>query len=194
MEFLNKVTAQKFDGFEVHTFQINVPIGDCAIHLLVKDAPRYPTATGFDITKPLSEQAIAGKARLFQKPQHRRVVGAGKHGTVFRAILFDGGHDNTGAKYDGRVSAARIEKVIRKVIEKRYIIDNHDSTKGGDTQLVFDSWVVTHWDKDHYCGSLTMIRNDVYQRWFDKKPARCSYFKYDAQGNCLSVMYCPAWD
>jgi len=207
MEFLN-VSAETFGGFEVHTFQINVPIGDCAIHLLVKDTQRYPKHPNFDTTKPLAEQAVAGKARLFEPPQHRRVVGTGKRGTVVRAILFDGGHDNNGARYDGRVSAKRIEEVIREVIEKNYTIDNHDSDASsvaltparGDhrstnkTQLIFDSWVVTHWDKDHYCGSLTMIRNDVYKRWAAKEDARSSYFKYDAQGNCMSVMYCPAWE
>jgi hypothetical protein len=218
MDLLTKATVHKFDGFEVHTFQINVPLGDCAIHLLVKHAPRYDKAPGFDSTTPLPDQAVKGASTVgvFQLPQHRAVIGVGKRGTVFRALLFDGGHDNTGANYDGRASSFRIEKVIRD-IEANYIIDNHDATKGGDaaavagtpirdrlvpipkdkkTQLVFDSWVVTHWDRDHYCGSLTMIRNDVFDRWDNGTVAepRSSYMKYDANGKCLSVMYCPAWE
>ena len=205
-------TVQRFDGFEVHTFQINVPLGDCAIHLLVKNAPRYAKDPGFDATIPLPDQAVSEQVNIFELPQHRRVIGIGNRGTVYRALLFDGGHDNTGAGYDGRVTSQRIADVIKQ-IEQSYTINNHDANQGGDAasvaqtpvrglrpsnseQLVFDSWVVTHWDRDHYCGSLQMIHDDVFNRWNGgaQPEPRSSYMKYDANGKCLSVMYCPAWE
>ncbi|KAJ4287909.1 hypothetical protein N0V88_007529 [Collariella sp. IMI 366227] len=204
MELLKDATLERFDGFEVHTFQIHVPIGDCAIHLLVKNAARYAKPPGYDNTTPFPEQVVAGDARLFQLLHHRTVFRAGNCGTVVRAILFDGGHDNNGATYDGTEAAKAIKKVIKELIEPFYTIDNDaDEVAGTPTrlgapktnrnQLVFDSWVVTHWDRDHYCGSLTMIRDDVFERNTAGKGSRCSYMKYDGNGKCLSVMYCPAW-
>ncbi|KAK7420242.1 hypothetical protein QQX98_002897 [Neonectria punicea] len=186
-------------GFEVHTYQVNVPLGDCAIHLLVSNAPRY---------------YVPPNTQNGHLPKNRTVVSSAevgkdgkRYGLIHRAILFDGGHDNNGAGYSGAIASERISSVVQE-IEKYYCFAEEyltDSAKndlstpsrhqGQDykSQLMFDAIVITHWDRDHYCGSLQMIHDDLITRWDETNHPVSSYLKYNNNQACISTLYCPAW-
>ena len=215
----DKTGISRSTKLEVHTFQINVPVGDCAIHLLVKNAARFTVKTN---------------TPEWQLPKHRignpwaSTLGPAKRGTVIAALLFDGGFDAIGA-LGSTFSAERIEKAV-KDIEEDYIFDyeHHVNVTRQEIgvegtplrratvqeQLIFDAWIVTHWDRDHYCGSLRLIHDDLAKQRVDylaKKaadpqayqnagnpPFRSSYFRYgkpgaDGSPKCGSVLYCPSW-
>ena len=223
---------QRSKNLEVHTFQVNVPLGDCAIHLLVKDAAQY-TASGPQTVpeKDMSNRPQYGDDQSpptltyfpWDMPKHRRGAPrvrpgtTGKRGTVIAALLFDGGHDNIGV-IQSTIASKRIEKAI-KDIERDYRFDYKSSPNAKrqqigvegtplregyinrNRQLIFDAWIITHWDRDHYCGSVRMIHDDLVRQYNSKsktkKRLRSSYFRYstgldDAQ-SCGSVLYCPSW-
>ncbi|OOQ81923.1 hypothetical protein PEBR_40964 [Penicillium brasilianum] len=66
-----------------------------------------------------------------------------ERGEIHRAVLVDGGHD--GDNLEGEMAAEAIRHVI-EAIEDDF-----------GQKLQFDAWVVTHWDRDHYCGTLHML-------------------------------------
>ncbi|KAI1140724.1 hypothetical protein F5Y05DRAFT_423642 [Hypoxylon sp. FL0543] len=223
---VDRTTARLPNDWEVHTFQIGVPLGDCAIHLLVKNAVRYTHGDEFKVPPPPKKKTTKPDVLPLQQPMFRRIVelaekdlppSKGKktttrqgQGEVHAALLFDGGHDDDGPGYHGKRARASIERAISD-IEAQYTFNYvADDVKGTpkrakktkiDSQLIFDAWVVTHWDRDHYCGSLTMFRDDVFGRWSKVKPQTqakaekqvCSYFKYGEDGTCNSTLYCPVW-
>ncbi|KAJ3456206.1 hypothetical protein MRS44_016229 [Fusarium solani] len=96
-------------------------------------------------------------------------------GKILRSILMDGGNDGSASASH----AADIIEVSLKMIWARY-------DPAGPQEIKFDAWVVTHWDNDHWAGSLKM-----FQRNMDGN-GRSNRMKY--LGNTpLSHLYCPNW-
>lgn len=188
----------RYPGYEVHTFQVNVPIGDCSIHLLITNTPRhaveadYPAEDGpWDLPKHRQTTPLINRA---DSEKFRR-------GNVLRAILVDGGQDDE-INYRGYVASKRIQKAISDIELQYCMVHETDQIAGtprrnvaGNNQLIFDAWIVTHWDRDHYCGSLQMIHDDVRERWNDPQTLnRSSYFKYETNGKCQSTLYASSWE
>lgn len=190
--------VSRFQGYEVHTLQVNVPIGDCSIHLLV--------------TNTLRRKKKATDSMSSDLPKYRQPVPfidkadseTNKRGTVIKAILVDGGQDDE-VNYHGFVAAKRILRVISD-IESLYNFKHDENTVEGTplrsphhskaNQLVLDAWIVTHWDRDHWCGSLQMIHDDInagWERW-DAGQKLSSYFRYGQHNECLSTLYAATWD
>lgn len=207
-------TPFEYTGREVHTFQINVPVGDCAIHLLVKKTWRYPKETYVEPSTQNPNEVFD-----WDLPKHRRLIVHGKkRGTITRAILVDGGQDDT-PNNRGNLAAERIKKVIEAIeldYDFEYENNNFSGTQGrdknnasdiGSKQLMFDAWIVTHWDRDHWAGALQMIHDDIKERYQpaiepdaskDSLVAQdtgnlSTYFKYDDNGNCFSTLYAATW-
>lgn len=152
--------------YVVESFQIPVPGGDCSIHLLVENSPE--SDLGF------WQQNIHG-THTYETV--RKVAGQERRGNVVSAVLVDGGHDG-GTKFSGEHAANAI-KVALKELEKAF----------GDP-IEFTSWVVTHWDRDHYSGSLRMIIDDLQEKVDNNLPLQSKYMKYDGT-ECLTTLYCP---
>ncbi|KAK7419843.1 hypothetical protein QQZ08_010677 [Neonectria magnoliae] len=152
----------------VDTYQIGVPGGDCAIVLLVDQPP---------MRKRKDEES--------NHDYHHDVPflnDDGHKGTVLRAILVDGGHDGRPGYY-GKVAADKIEKTIQD-IESKYEFTNYNGQKG----LKFDAWIVTHWDRDHYCGALHLFWNSLLP------DGTSSRIRFDNEGVGRTTLYCPTWD
>ncbi|KAF4456074.1 hypothetical protein FALBO_15494 [Fusarium albosuccineum] len=62
------------NDWEVHTFQIGVPLGDCAIHLLVKNAVRYKHGVEFKVPDSTKEKTKKTDVPLFRLPMFRWIV------------------------------------------------------------------------------------------------------------------------
>ena len=136
--------------FEVHTYQVPVPSGDCAILLLVDN----------------------------YRGQHGRVL-------VEKAVLVDGGHDG-GHGVFGHNAAARIRDTVGNLTQQyTFMYDGVVSD-----QLKFDSWIVTHWDSDHYRGAVVFFLQDLVQT---QTKQQSSYMKYDQNNNPITRLYCPNW-
>ena len=149
----------------VDTFQITVPGGDCAIYLLVDGPPRC-VGSNFNFKGPGA---------------------GGKYGKVLKAILVDGGHDGRPGYYGEKAAKAIGETILD--IQKRYFLPNKAGLYDGkDNGLTFDAWIISHWDRDHYCGALHLF-------WQYTKPKeQCPFMKYDGEGKPLTTLYCPTWD
>lgn len=83
---------------------------------------------------------------------------------------------------DGSPSAEQAADIIEgslRVIRARY-----DQT--GSPVIKFDAWIVTHWDNDHWAGSLKM-----FQRSMDGH-GQSDRMKYDNH-KPLTHLYCPNW-
>lgn len=100
---------------QVHSWHINIKIGDSTILLLV------------------DEGGLVGDLVL-PKPK------------VVSAVLIDGGE---------RHDVQAIKDVIKK------IEDDYD-LPSGDSNLKFDSIVITHWDSDHWEGVSGLERRQLY--------------------------------
>ncbi|KAF4501986.1 hypothetical protein FAGAP_1777 [Fusarium agapanthi] len=161
----------------VDTFQITVPGGDCSIVLLV-DNP--PTRTRTD------SETDASYYRNQPASNNQRC-----RGTVLKAILIDGGHDGAnGGAYKGSETSKVIKQTI-EIIQREYDLAVFDS-KGRAIRtltLTFDGWVITHWDRDHYCGVLYLL----WEASLGRVNGKCSYIKFDGQGNGMTTLYCPTW-
>ncbi|RAO68272.1 uncharacterized protein BHQ10_004284 [Talaromyces amestolkiae] len=152
--------------YVVESFQIPVPGGDCSIHLLLEDSPE--------------SNSDYWQERLHVKHTYetiRKVAGPEPRGKVVSAVLVDGGHDG-GTKFSGEHAADAI-KVALEELEKTF-----------GTPIKFTSWVVTHWDRDHYSGSLRMIIDDLQQRFDMDLPLQSKYMIYQGT-TCLTTLYCP---
>lgn len=161
----------------VDTFQIPVPGGDCSIVLLVDNPPaRARTVNETDASYYHN-----------QPPSNSQDC----RGTVLRAILIDGGHDGAkGGGYKGKNASQLIKQTIN-IIESQYnlaVFDSHGHAIRTFT-LTFDGWVITHWDRDHYCGALYLL----WEASLEAGNLKCPYIKYDGQGNGMTTLYCPTW-
>ncbi|KAF5539411.1 hypothetical protein FMEXI_8900 [Fusarium mexicanum] len=160
----------------VDTFQVPVPGGDCSIVLLV-DNP--PARTRTDSEKDASyyrNQPASNNQR--------------SRGTVLRAILIDGGHDGAnGGAYKGSETSKLIKQTI-EIIQREYDLAVFDSKARAirTFTLTFDGWVITHWDRDHYCGALYLLWEASLGQ-----DGKCSYIKFDGQGHGMTTLYCPTW-
>ncbi|KAM0544226.1 hypothetical protein ACHAPJ_011915 [Fusarium lateritium] len=161
----------------VDTFQIPVPGGDCSIILLVDNPPARTRTTNETDASYYHNQPTSNS-------QYCR-------GTVLRAILIDGGHDGArGGGYKGNDASQLIKQTIN-IIESQYNLAVFDS-RGLATRtstLTFDGWVITHWDRDHYCGALYLL----WEASLGAGSERCPYIRYDGQGNGMTTLYCPTW-
>ncbi|KAK3984472.1 hypothetical protein QBC44DRAFT_313167 [Cladorrhinum sp. PSN332] len=99
-------------------------------------------------------------------------------GTIKKSILMDGGNDGR-----GRTSGtARILQRAIRLIRSKY--DNDTNDMPADV-IKFDSWVVTHWDNDHWGGSLRLFRDSI-------RNGQCIYMRYNSK-DPLTILYCPNW-
>ncbi|KAF4440704.1 hypothetical protein FACUT_3242 [Fusarium acutatum] len=161
----------------VDTFQIPVPGGDCSIVLLVDNPPaRARTTNETDASyyhnQPTSNSQVC-------------------RGTVLRAILIDGGHDGAnGGGYKGKNASQLIKQTIN-LIESQYNLAVFDSRGQASRTftLRFDGWVITHWDRDHYCGALYLL----WEASLEAGDGTCPYIKYDGQEGGITTLYCPTW-
>jgi hypothetical protein len=158
----------------VDTLQIPVPGGDCAIILLVDKPPMRKRKDG----EPNVSYHKSG-----HQPENTE---DGKRGTVLRAILVDGGHDARGPGYHGREAYTKIWNTLQG-IESNYNIANYPGHEG----LKFDAWIVTHWDRDHYCGALQLFWSTL--RVNEAGVLDSPFVRYDDNGNALTTLYCPTW-
>ncbi|RSL82212.1 hypothetical protein CEP51_005300, partial [Fusarium floridanum] len=168
---MNVLTTDLKGDLGVDTFLIPVPGGDCMIILLIDNPPSRP------------RRHLESDSDYHNDPAE--VNDRKSCGTVLRAILVDGGHDAIGPGYKGHTAAQNIQDTITE-IEQKYHIANYTA---GDNKLKFDAWVITHWDRDHYCGGLYLLwsRTD--------STGKCSLIRYDATGiNSLTTLYCPTWE
>ncbi|RMJ06834.1 hypothetical protein CDV36_013568 [Fusarium kuroshium] len=168
---MNVLTTDLKGDLGVDTFLIPVPGGDCMIILLIDNPPSRP------------RRHLESDSDYHNDPAE--VNDRKSCGTVLRAILVDGGHDAIGPGYKGHTAAQNIQDTITE-IEQKYHIANYTA---GDNKLKFDAWVITHWDRDHYCGGLYLFwsRTD--------STGKCSLIRYDATGiNSLTTLYCPTWE
>ncbi|KAJ5725997.1 uncharacterized protein N7483_007354 [Penicillium malachiteum] len=164
--------------YVVESFQIAVPGGDCSIHLLInKNDTDFWTR---NIQPNSSNQSL------------RQLVDANTREGLISAVLVDGGYDG-GAKWTG----VRAANAIRDALE------DLTATYG---EIKFTSWVVSHWDRDHYSGSIRMILDDLHVQYTKQKNEanltdgdaknriKSSYFMYDDAGKCLTTLYSPVFD
>ncbi|VUC31600.1 unnamed protein product [Clonostachys rosea] len=116
---------------------------------------------------------------LVQRPPnfHNRKQPAG---TILRAVLMDGGNS-------GGSGVKACAKIIERAI--RIIRSHYDSPNMPKDVIEFDSWVVTHWDGDHWGGALHMLENSP----IGNRAQTTQYFKYDNDWNPLTTLYCPNW-
>ncbi|KAJ6032599.1 hypothetical protein N7540_003331 [Penicillium herquei] len=127
----------------VESFQIAVPGGDCSIHLLVE--------------QDIKTQVSFWKGQLQSNSTDeslKTVVAPGKQEGLVSAVLVDGGYDGNG-RNTGDDAANAIKKALKDLT----------STYG---EIRFTSWVVSHWDRDHYSGSIRMILDDLYNQYQKK--------------------------
>lgn len=97
-------------------------------------------------------------------------------GKILSSILMDGGNDGL----RGAENAAKIIEDSLEMIRARY-------DPGGPKEIQFDAWVITHWDNDHWAGSLRMLQKSIDHN------GQSTRFKYDGNNNPLSRLYCPNW-
>ena len=102
-------------------------------------------------------------------------------GNIVKAILVDGGSDWAG-------NSDKAKEILEESI--REIQQDYRLQETTIKQLVFNSWVVTHWDRDHWAGALSMIIEDL---WYNNT-RRSRYMQYDSNGEPLTTLYCPNWE
>lgn len=97
----------------VENFQIPVPVGDCSVHILLRD------------------------------------------GQVHNAFIMDGGKDSGGKKAHGMIleSLLWIDAILLSIYSSL------------EPKWTFDSWVVTHWDKDHYAGMMEFFKHQQVEHF-----------------------------
>jgi glyoxylase-like metal-dependent hydrolase (beta-lactamase superfamily II) len=171
--------------YSVESYQIAVPGGDCSIHLLLSNPPEAQAAYWKDLSK--DEQKQSAYLRKIAHPYTQGV-------TIKKAVLVDGGYDGKGGTFKGVKACESIEKVISD-IENRYNLL--------PKRLEFDAWVVTHWDRDHFCGTLQLIVKDLADKFAinqtvknENDPTRHQFrhFKYGQNGECQTTLYSPVFD
>ncbi|KAF5681215.1 transcriptional activator srcap [Fusarium heterosporum] len=150
---------QDTSRYEVDSYQIAVPNGDCSVHFLVDRS-----------------KAKKSNPRTF--------------GCIVRSVLMDGGNDGgkTAVTAAGCLRSAldelrswyTIMEATGPYQSQEYILDT----------IRFDAWVITHWDYDHWGGSLSMILADLQSQGVEKQSR---FMKYNANGEPLTVLYCPNW-
>ncbi|GIK00104.1 hypothetical protein Aspvir_004119 [Aspergillus viridinutans] len=119
---------------------------------------------------------------------------------IVKAVLIDGGYPTW---FRGR-AVETINKFIKFGCRRRYRLPD------GDTTLMLDAIVITHWDQDHYGGIVCAmeqdlqqaILNDVVNRGHKDQllaKNRCSFLRYGpdtasgARGPPLTTVYVPYW-
>lgn len=171
--------------YSVESYQIAVPGGDCSIHLLLSNPPEAQLAYLQDLSE--DEQKQSAYIRKIAHPYTQNVE-------IKKAVLVDGGYDDKGGTFKGVKACESIEKVISD-IENRYNLL--------PKRLEFDAWVVTHWDRDHFCGTLQLIVKDLADKFAinqtvknENDPTRHQFrhFKYGQKGECQTTLYSPVFD
>ncbi|OJJ42076.1 hypothetical protein ASPZODRAFT_20802 [Penicilliopsis zonata CBS 506.65] len=169
--------------YSVESYQVAIPGGDCSIHLLLSNPPENQATFTQDLQGSEKANAVFYRKIGSAKPEKTEIVSA---------VLVDGGYDGAGGTFKGKDACVSIKEAVTD-IEQRYGV-----------KLKFDAWVVTHWDRDHFCGTLQWIVNDLSEQYRkdrkvkeEKDPSRhrFTYFKYDdATGECMTTLYCPVYD
>ena len=147
-------TGERPSKYEVDTYQISVPNGDCSVHFLV------------DRSKAISDPRTLG--------------------CIVKSVLMDGGND--GGK--SAVTAANCLRHALYELRRWYTIMETTGQEHILDTIRFDAWVITHWDYDHWGGSLEMILSDLQAQGTYKQSR---FMKYNNNGEPLTVLYCPNW-
>ncbi|PTU16907.1 hypothetical protein P175DRAFT_0496779 [Aspergillus ochraceoroseus IBT 24754] len=181
------------DIYSIESYQVAVPGGDCSIHLLIDHSNALAAAQARAQNNVVDYHSLL---RSIDGPKSK------EKRTIKGAVLVDGGYDG-GTSYQGKKACASIEKAITD-IESRFEL--------GTGGLKFDAWLVTHWDRDHYCGTLQMIITDLTKKYTDDptkynrdpkaisdendtQRARFKHFKYqNDNGPCLTTLYSPVFN
>ncbi|KAF4996972.1 hypothetical protein FGRMN_4190 [Fusarium graminum] len=151
--------GQETSKYEVDSYQIAVPNGDCSVHFLVDRS-----------------KAKDSNPRTF--------------GCIVRSVLMDGGNDG------GKTAVTAAGCLRHALDELRSWYTIMEATGPSQSQeyildtIRFDAWVITHWDFDHWGGSLSMILSDLQGQGV-KMQSR--FMKYNENGEPLTVLYCPNW-
>ena len=72
-------------------------------------------------------------------------VGKPKAPSIFFAIIVDGGKDGNGEEAHKIIEETLVD------LQKKYGLD----------KILFDYWLVTHWDDDHFAGALKYFQTIV---------------------------------
>ncbi|KAJ3527331.1 hypothetical protein NM208_g10754 [Fusarium decemcellulare] len=184
-------------------FKIGVPLGDCAIHLLVKNPVRYKHGVEFKVPDP-TKKTKKIDLPLFRLPIFRRIVElTGKdlpvhtdkkkkivkhnqgQGKIHAPLIFNGGHDDDGLGYHGQTSRATIERAISHIESEytfKYVADDIEETpkRGGKRLSTLSS------------SSMPRLSHTKNKSTPGAKRV-CSYFKYAKVHACNSILYCLIW-
>lgn len=115
---------------------------------------------------------------------------------VVSAILIDGGDSSHGTPFN-------VQKLIQQ-LPGSYEFSSAATALFPAGRTVFDSVILTHWDKDHYRGLAKILNYDVVNTVTLAASAnvsitaddiQISFFKYNGAGQTdpQTVFYCPNW-
>ena len=115
---------------------------------------------------------------------------------VERAILLDGGSQRTGVNHG--VPHPNIDQTIIDIEEQFQCQGRPNAGRNGDRpRLIFDAFVVSHWDDDHAEGVMWFLLRDVEQQIQLNIPLNqitLSRAWYEQPGNIpQSYFYAPTW-
>jgi hypothetical protein len=104
-------------------------------------------------------------------------------GTIVKTILVDSGTGKDGP----------VERILRTM---KWIEDGYD-LPAGDSSLMLDAVIVTHWDMDHYMTLVHLVRKTIAAQPTKKdgndKTRRVPFLRYDSNDDPVTVMYAPTW-
>ncbi|KAK0615568.1 hypothetical protein B0T17DRAFT_619207 [Bombardia bombarda] len=108
---------------------------------------------------------------------------------VCKAVFLDGGKKDNGAWRDSiDTTILAIEQAFN--CQSKYVLKNQN----GRPYLLFDVFVVSHWDADHYEGVMEFLRADV-GKWphgaANAKKTKVLRACYDTNGNPKSYFFAP---
>ena len=103
--------------------------------------------------------------------------------TVVKALIIDGGKANDEVK----------DKFKRTIldIERKYECQGTKNNQFGRPMLLFDGYIITHWDADHHEGVVALLQDDVISIDGNLKNLRLRRALYHPQGLPLSFFFAP---
>ncbi|KAK5988132.1 hypothetical protein PT974_12272 [Cladobotryum mycophilum] len=158
--------AERF--YSVHTYQININVGDAAIHIL-------------------ASQTNANRLRP-NGPIDRK---------VHRAVLIDGGTSVKPAGERPNAHPNIYSTILDIESKFECQGPNRGGRQGNRPLLQFDGFIVTHWDSDHCDGLMHFLLEDILTQLPEpnRGDMRLKRARYDENNNYepLSWLYAPSW-
>jgi hypothetical protein len=140
----------------------------------------------------------------------------GPRGTILRAILMDGGNSSTVSGVDASTSIRATIEDIEDLYYQQNLFNGLDEPLGHHNRLKFHTWIVTHWDADHWMGAMQLLVSEMAA--YDKKQSAYLWYETDhshkisaqkkyghevkypfsmtnptLEKRPRSVLYCPTW-